>query len=139
MHAYLEVLPPAHRYAFARLRLGGHGLGIELGRYESPQIPPEARYCRFCRSSRLVEDEVHILGQCYGSVELFEEREELVTALNVLDSAEIGRGCTLTTLQFVPVWDSLLNSQAPGVVELIGRYVYRCLKITHAKKWRPAH
>lgn len=135
LQTYLVQLPPSHRYAMARMRLGGHKLGVELGRYEKPYLERSQRFCRFCRSSRLVEDEVHILGQCFGNPELLTERETLATRLSALNSPELGSNCTIFTLSYVPTWDTLLNSQSTKIVELIGPYVYRCLKITHAKKW----
>ena len=72
--AYLsEVKNTRHRTALSKLRLSGHSLEIERGRYSG--TPPEERYCTYCKAlgSRLVEDEKHFLLHCPMSKELREK------------------------------------------------------------------
>ena len=50
------------RYAFTRLRVASHHLGIETGRWYKPnRTPIEDRKCLFCN---LLEDEFHFVLEC---------------------------------------------------------------------------
>ena len=69
---YLAMpLIPAHRRALTSIMLSTHGLAVERlrfqERYRAP-VPHAWRLCRFCRLE--VEDEVHALLKCEGSMEL---------------------------------------------------------------------
>ena len=68
-----EVRNTDHRMAMSKLRLSGHTLEIERGRYNNTQA--EERYCTYCKAlgSTLVEDEKHFLLHCPMSKELREK------------------------------------------------------------------
>ena len=68
-----EVRNTEHRMAMSKLRLSGHTLEIERGRYNNTQA--EERYCTYCKAlgSTLVEDEKHFLLHCPMSKELREK------------------------------------------------------------------
>ena len=54
-----------------KLRLSGHTLEIERGRYKD--TPQEERYCEYCKSmlgKLVVEDEEHFLLVCPRSYEI---------------------------------------------------------------------
>jgi len=131
---YLDLLPPSHRFAMARLRLGGHPLAIEIGTYEN--VPREERICRFCTGSRFVEDVLHVFGTCMGDVGLFRARIALVNDLDALQPAEIGGCCNMALLSRRATWDKLLNSDTDDIVKIIGPYVAKCFKIVEKRKWR---
>ena len=72
--AYLsEVKNTKHRMALTKLRLSGHTLEIERGRYNNTQ--QEDRHCAYCKAlgSTQVEDEKHFLLHCPMSKELREK------------------------------------------------------------------
>ena len=72
--AYLsEVKNTKHRIALTKLRLSGHTLEIEKGRYNNTQS--EDRHCTYCKAlgSTIVEDERHFLLHCPMSKELREK------------------------------------------------------------------
>ena len=59
----------------SKLRLSGHTLEIERGRWGYSDIQPEERYCAYCKAlgTRQVEDEKHFLLHCPMSKELREK------------------------------------------------------------------
>ena len=68
-----EVKNTRHRTAMSKLRLSGHTLEIERGRYSDTD--QEERYCTYCRAhgTAVVEDEKHFLLHCPMSEELREK------------------------------------------------------------------
>lgn len=72
--AYLSgIKDSSHRASITRLRISSHNLYIERGRYETPLVPREARWCVYCYMKyghKTVESEVHALLHCplYDSV-----------------------------------------------------------------------
>ncbi|KAF8057021.1 hypothetical protein FPV67DRAFT_1430995 [Lyophyllum atratum] len=62
---YLRVKTPKHRRALTHMVLSCHALAMERLRWSErrrPPIPPEFRFCRFCREG--LEDVVHALLLC---------------------------------------------------------------------------
>lgn len=55
------VLPPRHRSAFCKFRLGVAPIRIETGRYEG--LPEESRICSFC-DINTIENELHVILYC---------------------------------------------------------------------------
>ena len=67
---YLEkITNPRHRQAMSKLRLSGHNLEIERGRYSGTD--EEERFCKYCKfkGRSVVEDEAHFLLDCSMSDE----------------------------------------------------------------------
>ena len=58
---YDSILIEKYRSLVTRWRLSCHKLHIETGRYKSPKLPREARFCKQCL---VVEDEQHALFTC---------------------------------------------------------------------------
>ena len=71
---YLGVVKfPDARKSLTRFRISCHNLYIERGRYETPLVPREYRWCTFCffsKGLKPIEDEIHVLTDCllYSSV-----------------------------------------------------------------------
>ena len=71
---YLGVVKfPDARKSLTRFRISCHNLYIERGRYETPLVPREHRWCTFCffsKGLKPIEDEIHVLTDCllYSSV-----------------------------------------------------------------------
>ena len=61
-----EVTNSKHRMAMTKLRLSGHRLEIETGRYTRPKTDREERLCSYCQhmGEKAVEDEIHFLLKC---------------------------------------------------------------------------
>ena len=80
--SYLEeVTNSRHRSAMTKLRLSGHRLEIEIGRYQKdPELKPEERICKYCKvqGNEEMEDEAHFLVRCPMYNEL---REKLLPPL----------------------------------------------------------
>ena len=59
-----EVTNSKHRIAMTKLRLSGHRLEIETGRYSNTAA--ETRLCSYCQftGQETVEDEMHFLLRC---------------------------------------------------------------------------
>ena len=64
---YLDIVKnPSHRYRTTQLRISSHDLSIEKGRYK--KIIREDRVCTWCSltlGDKIVEDEYHVLFNCY--------------------------------------------------------------------------
>ena len=59
-----EVTNSKHRIAMTKLRLSGHSLEIETGRYNNTER--ENRLCSYCQTmgNKTIEDEMHFLVSC---------------------------------------------------------------------------
>ena len=55
------ILPPRHRSAFCKFRLGVAPILIETGRYEG--LPAESRICSVC-DTYFIENEKHVMLNC---------------------------------------------------------------------------
>jgi hypothetical protein len=55
-------LPPHFVASIAKLRISAHDLEIERGRYFTPSIPANMRFCKFCKD--IVENEIHFVTEC---------------------------------------------------------------------------
>ena len=58
---------PLHRKNVTKIRISAHNLYVERGRYETPLIQREDRWCVFCHKTtgtKLIEDELHVLTVC---------------------------------------------------------------------------
>ena len=58
---------PKHRESLTRLRISCHNLFIERGRYITPHIPRDQRWCTACyfrHGVKTIENEVHVLLEC---------------------------------------------------------------------------
>ena len=68
-----KVTNTKHRIAMTKLRLSGHRLAIETGRY-SKDTAAEDRLCSYCKfhGQTAVEDEIHFLTKCPMSKEFRE-------------------------------------------------------------------
>jgi len=72
--AYLRIIKiPDVRKSLTRFRISCHNLYIERGRYETPLVPSEERWCTYCffsKGLKPIEDESHVLIDCllYSSV-----------------------------------------------------------------------
>ena len=78
-----EVKNSKHRIAMTKLRLSGHKLEIETGRYSN--TAPEDRLCTYCKlmGHNVVEDEIHFLVRCPMYADI---REELLTSAIIKDN-----------------------------------------------------
>jgi hypothetical protein len=56
-----KKLPKWH--SFSKLKTSSHALQIETGRYKSPKIPADQRFCTLCNTGE-VEDEQHFMLSC---------------------------------------------------------------------------
>ena len=71
---YLGVVKiPDALKSLTRFRISCHNLYIERGRYETPLVAREHRWCTFCffsKGLKPIEDEIHVLTDCllYSSV-----------------------------------------------------------------------
>ena len=75
-----KVRIAAHRFSLSRLRMSGHFLRIETGRFQRhSHIPASERFCKLCNTGE-VEDEFHFLIRCplYKAL-----RENLYTAADL--------------------------------------------------------
>ncbi|KDR75593.1 hypothetical protein GALMADRAFT_489789 [Galerina marginata CBS 339.88] len=83
MSGYLRaVVVDAHRKALTQLLCSGHSLAVEVLRYRSRYrlvVPRQYRLCRFCHGQ--IEDEVHALFHCPGSLPLQDARKDFFMAL----------------------------------------------------------
>ena len=70
---YLDLVPNrAQRSDLTRLRISASRLALETGRYSRPPVPPDQRYCRYCRPLEnennfldgYIDDEDHFLNKC---------------------------------------------------------------------------
>ena len=65
---YLSLVKiPEARNSLTRFRISSHNLFIEHGRYETPIIPRENRWCLHCYFTtgvKTLEDEIHALATC---------------------------------------------------------------------------
>ena len=70
---YLDLVPNrSQRCDLTRLRISSSHLGVEVMRYQRPYVPPDERYCKYCRPMEddlgdLVghkDDEYHFLANC---------------------------------------------------------------------------
>jgi hypothetical protein len=89
LEPYLSLLPHKVRVALTKLRVSGHKLRVETGRYSRPVIPRDQRICVRCDSAR-VDDECHFLADCTAPP---------VVAARALLLAEAARGTGY------PAWD----------------------------------
>ena len=55
-----------NRIMLSKFRLSSHDLEIERGRYGNKSVKTEKRYCKFCKSNKIliVKDEFHFLMIC---------------------------------------------------------------------------
>ena len=74
------ILPPAHRSAFSKFRLGVAPIRIETGRYEGLNV--ESRVCPFCNNNS-VESELHVMFNCNVYNDL---REELYAKASMINN-----------------------------------------------------
>ena len=65
---YLDLVNSTEaRKSLTRYRISAHNLYIERGRYETPLVPREDRWCVCCFFNlgiKVVEDELHVLTKC---------------------------------------------------------------------------
>jgi hypothetical protein len=65
---YLSLVEESeHRASLTRFRISAHNLYIERGRYETPLVPRDNRWCAFCYQNsghKPVESELHVLIFC---------------------------------------------------------------------------
>ena len=65
---YLHSIKVAsHRASVTKFRISAHNLYVERGRYETPIVPRESRWCTYCYMNtghRYIEDELHVLLKC---------------------------------------------------------------------------
>ena len=84
---YLSTTKAADaRKSLTRFRISAHNLYIERGRYETPLVPRENRwciYCFHCSGKKPIEDEIHVLTVCplYSTV-----RQKLNFSLSDINS-----------------------------------------------------
>jgi hypothetical protein len=83
------LLNRSYRSVLARLRAGVLPLEIETGRWRS--IPPEERFCKFCRNGE-VEDENHFLFSCQiytpERTHFFNNMERKIVSFNLKSEVE---------------------------------------------------
>ena len=96
---YLSLIEnPSHRASVTRLRISSHNLYIERGRYETPLVPREDRWCAYCYTTtnqKLVESESHVLLHCplFESTKVRTLLTEISLPSNITDLFEkIGKG-----------------------------------------------
>ena len=68
LEKYLSIIQfSAARENFTRFRISCHNLYVERGRYETPLVPREERWCVYCNLTlkiKCIEDEAHVLTDC---------------------------------------------------------------------------
>ena len=82
-----DITNPRHRQAMSRLRLSGHNLEIERGRYT--KTPRNERICKYCdhKGKNAVEDETHFLLNC----PMFEELRAKYLPKEILDNRHMSQ------------------------------------------------
>ncbi len=81
---YLTLLATKPREALVRLLTSDHPLGVEVGRRQSPPVPPHRRICRFCRKRNALETELHALLDCEDDRLVALREEHLLDAMMAL-------------------------------------------------------
>ena len=108
----VEIENTKHALALARFRISSHNLRIETGRYDQRKTKPEERFCIYCRS-QAVEDEQHFLLQCplYNS-----ERRLLLETANAM----------IPLFHLLPEnekFSAVMQSKTPKVMTALGNYI----------------
>ncbi len=107
-------MPPTIVKCIAKFRVGDHDLEIERGRWKSPPIPPDRRYCVHCKPQ--IEDEMHHLLHC----------KQYATARQ-----EMLERCNFTTQDLTDVsqFKLLLGSADPEIMLVVGTFLMNTFKI----------
>ncbi|KAL1739187.1 hypothetical protein HDZ31DRAFT_49786 [Schizophyllum fasciatum] len=125
---YLSVTVPAHRKALTRVLLSDHGLAIEAlrrpERYRRAVDVPSDRVCRMCRAE--IEDEVHVLLRCRGSLALLALRDELQRTLQA-EGVHFGTPHSDGAGHVLIL--TLADHRCEGVRDTWARYVFRALAV----------
>ena len=77
----LQIKCKKTKNLLTKLRISGHDLYIETGRYTKPKkTPVDERICRFCTTGE-IEDEIHLIMKCKYYLNL---RNEMFGQLNII-------------------------------------------------------
>ena len=106
------------RKELTKLRISNHILLIEKGRYYTPKIPREERFCPVCPTNS-VESKSYFLFDCafYN-----EERKDLYSKLTKSLETDVTTMNTDSTLQLI------MNNHSLQVHVFVAEYVYKCMK-----------
>ena len=97
---YIDLVPNrAQRADLSRIRISSSRLAIEVLRYQTPKVPEEKRYCRYCSPSSFdnqiegyIDNELHFLTTCSSFTLkrncLFSKMESIKSGFYKLSSME---------------------------------------------------
>ena len=103
-----------HRISLTKLRISGHQLEVEKGRYQN--IPREQRICRYCNVDK-VENEIHFIRDCT----LYNQCRSMFLQNNNLQKHQL----TLALSE---------NENNPDLIKKFAAFVYKIEKIRDYKK-----
>ena len=105
------------RKELTKLRIRNHILLIEKGRYYTPKIPREERFCPVC-STNSVESESHFLFDCafYN-----EERKDLYSKLAKFLETDV------TTINIDSTLQVIMNNHSSRMHVFVAEYVFKCM------------
>ena len=97
---YLDLVPNrAQRADLSRIRISSSRLAIEVLRYQTPKVPEEKRYCRYCTPGGVdnnvegyLDNEQHFLTTCSSFTLkrncLFSKLDTIISGFSKLSSVE---------------------------------------------------
>ena len=106
------------RRSLVKFRISNHKLMIELGRYQTGNIPREKRICPLCKSNQ-VENESHFLIQC-NKYTL--QRQNFFNQINKI-IPDIDRKSTAESINL------LMNSNDRSVNKIVMKFISTCMNI----------
>jgi hypothetical protein len=111
-----DVRVGEHRRALCKLRISNHSLHIETGRYATPLIQRDLRFCPMCQPENHIEDEIHFLLSCPS----FSDLRNLLIWENVSDN--------IKSLSIDKQYSYLINA-GDATIRYVAKFIHRAFDL----------
>lgn len=116
-------IPSKYKRLITQLRVSSHQLRVETGRHQRPYIPPEKRFCIFCKagiSKEAIDDEKHFIMNCE-----FHNNERLKLLSSIKDADKfLSRDVRNNDILF----NYIMCSKDQNIIVALGKFIEAGIK-----------